>query len=74
MQAPNDLVSVYSTNNAVEAEILRTALHGEGIKCEIDGENQAGLTGIISMEIRLLVRAEDSDRARKNLEQHHHEH
>ena len=74
MQAPNELVSVYSTNNAVEAEILRTALHSEGIKCEIDGENQAGLTGIISMEIRLMVRAEDSDRARKYLEQHHHEH
>jgi hypothetical protein len=50
MQAPNDLVSVYSTNNAGEAEILRAALQGEGIKCEIDGENQAGLAGIISME------------------------
>lgn len=74
MPAPNELVSVYSTNNAGEAEILRAALHGEGIKCEIDGENQAGLAGIISMEIRLLVRAEDFDRARKYLEQHHHEH
>lgn len=74
MPAPNELVSVYSTNNASEAEILRTALQGEGIKCEINGENQAGLAGMISMEIQLLVRAEDFDRARQYLEQHHHEH
>ena len=74
MQAPNDLVSVYSTNNPSEAEIIRAALQGEGIKCEIGGENQAGLAGIISMEIQVQVRAEDSDRARKYLELHLHEH
>ena len=72
MQRPDHLLSVYSTDNASEAEILRTALHSEGIKCEISGESQAGLAGISSLEILLLVKAEDFDRARAFLEQHHH--
>lgn len=71
MQRPDDLLSVYSTNDASEAEILRSALHGEGVKCEISGENQAGLTGVGSLEIQLLVKAEDFDRARAFLERHH---
>lgn len=74
MQKPDDLVSVYSPKNATEAEILRSALHSEGIKCEISGENQAGLAGIDSLEIQLLVRAEDDDRAQAYLELHHREH
>ena len=74
MQRPDDLMSVYSTNNASEGEILRGALQGEGIKCEIAGENQAGLAGIDSMEIQLLVRAEDFDRAHAFLERHQRRH
>ena len=72
MQRPDDLLSVYPTNDASEAEILRTALHGEGLKCEISGEKQGGFTGIGSLEIQLLVKAEDFDRARAFLQRHHH--
>lgn len=71
MQKPDDLLSVYSPKNATEAEILRNALHSEGIRCEISGENQAGFAGIGGLEIQLLVRAEDFDRARAFLEEHH---
>ena len=71
MPRPDDLLSVYSTNNASEAEILRSALLDEGIRCQISGENQAGLAGIESLEIQLLVRAEDYDRAHAFLAQHH---
>lgn len=66
-------MEVYSTNDANEAEILRGALHGEGIKCEIDGKSQAGLIGVGVIEIKLLVLAEDFDRARAYLEKHEHE-
>ena len=69
-QKPDDIVTVYTTDNATQAEILRAALHGEGIKCKIGGERQAGLAGIGSMEIQLLVRAEDADRARAFLDEH----
>jgi len=66
----NKLIEVYSTSDASEAEILRGALHAEGIKCEIDGEGQAGFTGLGIMEIKVLVRAEDFDRARSYVEKH----
>ncbi len=67
---PNELTVVYSTSDANTAEILRNAIQAEGIKCEIDGEHQAGLTGVGIMEIKLLVRAEDYDRARAYVEKH----
>ena len=67
---PNELLAVYSTNDASDAEILRGALHAEGIKCEVEGEGQAGLTGVGVMEIKVLVRAEDFDRATSYVEKH----
>ena len=71
MVQPDDVTEVFSTDDANEAEILRAALHSEGMKCEIDGQSQAGLVGLGMMEIRLLVRAEDYDRARAYIEKHH---
>lgn len=65
-----ELMVVYTTDNANTAELMRMALHNEGLKCEIDGESQAGLTGLSTMEIKLLVRAIDYDRARAYIEQH----
>ena len=67
---PDELMVVYTTDDANSAEILRAALHVEGMKCEIDGEGQAGLTGVGVMTIKLLVRAEDYDRARRFVESH----
>jgi hypothetical protein len=67
---PDDLTEVYSTNNANEAEIIRAALLAEGIPCQINGEGQAGLAGLGTMEISIDVRASDYDRARDFIEQH----
>jgi hypothetical protein len=67
---PDEPVEVYSSVDANDAEILRIALHGEGIKCEITGELQGGFTGIGMTPVRLFVRAEDFDRARSYLEHH----
>jgi hypothetical protein len=72
MPTTRDLLEVYVTDNALEAEIMRAALNREGLQCEISGENQAGLTGIGVMQIRLFVRADDFDRAQTFLERHHH--
>ena len=67
---PEDLIEVYSTDDPNNAEVLRNALRAEGIRCEIDGEHQAGLAGLGIMEVKLLVRADDYDRARAYVEQH----
>lgn len=64
----NDLISVYQVSDPGRAEIIKSALRDEGIRCELGGELQAGFTGMF--EIDVLVRAIDADRARKIIELH----
>ena len=71
MNADEPIV-VYTTNNLADAEIRRSLLQGEGIKCELDSENQAGLVGLL--DVNLLVRPQDEDRARKILAGHSSHH
>jgi hypothetical protein len=66
----NEPVAVYTTNNLAEAEILKNVLEGEGIQCELDGENQGGLPGVIA--VRILVHARDEETARQALASHGH--
>ena len=61
-------VIVYTTNDLLAAEVVQNALRAEGIPCELGGAGQAGLSGI--MEIELLVAAENADRATKLIAQH----
>jgi hypothetical protein len=68
----NEPVVVYTTNNLAEAEILKNVLEDEGIKCELDGENQGSFAGVIG--VRILVRAWDEERARQALASHAHHH
>ena len=65
-------VTVYTVNNPNEAEIIKMALHGQGISCQLDGEGQAGLSDIL--EIGILVPARDADRAQKIIEQNEAKH
>jgi len=62
---PHELVRVYSVHEPTLAELLRQELVAQGIRCEISGENQAGLTGVLNVD--LLVQATDVDRARELL-------
>ena len=64
----NEPVIAFSTSNYAEAEILKSMLESDGIKCELEGEHQASLTGIL--DIRGLVRAWDANRATKLLFEH----
>jgi hypothetical protein len=61
-------VEVYSLKDPATAELLKNYLQGEGIVCRLTGEGQCGLAGIL--DIRLLVRATDADRAVKLIERH----
>ena len=65
---PQDLVTIYRTTDPGEAEVIRVALEEDGIRCEVDGSHQGGFTG--TLEMGLLVRAIDADRARKIIESH----
>jgi len=60
-----DLVTVFTIKSPTEAEMVRNALKAVGIACEIGGEGQAGLAGVL--EIDVLVHASDVNAARKHL-------
>ncbi|MCI0682259.1 MAG: DUF2007 domain-containing protein [Gemmataceae bacterium] len=70
----HQLVTVYTVADPVQAEIIQNALHAEGIRCFLDGENQAGETGVAALEIKIQVPIADADRAGKFIEAHEHRH
>jgi hypothetical protein len=61
---PNELVTVYTVTNAIEANILRNALTDEEIECFLQGENQAAESGLNVLPIQLQVPAEQAEAAR----------
>jgi len=65
-----ELVTVYTVSNPVEAEIIKNALHAEGIKCFVEGGNQAAESGLTGIPVSIEVPAIDADRARKFIEAH----
>lgn len=68
--APMALVEVYTVTDPNLAEIIKATLQREGISCWIDGENQAGLSGVLSITLR--TRAKDSDRAHRVIQTFDH--
>lgn len=66
---PEELITVHTVKDPALAEIIKAALHDEGIACEIGGEAQAGLAG--ALDIDILVKAVDADRAKHLIDSHH---
>ncbi|MDR1493349.1 MAG: DUF2007 domain-containing protein [Planctomycetaceae bacterium] len=56
-------VTVYSTSNLFDAEIVANKLQQEGIQCSILNANQAGFSGLGITAIEVIVREEDAIRA-----------
>lgn len=63
-------VVIQETTNYNLAQILRNALEGAGIKCEVVGESQGAFPGVCFLQI--TVREEDAERARELIAEHHH--
>lgn len=63
------LVTVYTVNDPVTAELIKNQLEEEGISCEIGGEHQGGFTGTLAVDI--IVRESDVDRAKEIIDEHH---
>lgn len=62
------LVPIYSTTNLARAEVIRASLEADGIRCEIENEHQAGMTGVF--EVRLFVTDSDEAAARRFITEH----
>jgi hypothetical protein len=58
----NELVHFTTVQTSGAAEVARLALEAEGIDCQIVGESQAGLAGVLP--IKIYVRRADLDRAK----------
>ncbi len=67
---PDKIVSIYGTSDSSQAWIVRNALIAEGIACEVEGDLQGGFLGFFFNGVRLLVRAEDAQRAKTFIEEH----
>jgi hypothetical protein len=63
------VVKVYTLNDPNQAEIIKNMLRDHGIDCVLDGEGQAGFTGVL--EIDVLVKANDAEQATEVLKSHH---
>ncbi len=65
-----DLLTVYTLSDPIKAEIIKNFLHAEGIRCFLEGVNQAAEPGLTALEIKVQVPAPDADRARKLIASH----
>jgi hypothetical protein len=63
-----ELVVLLTMKDALNAEIIKSLLQDHEIFCAIEGEHQAGLTGIL--DIRIFVRERDLAEAREILREH----
>lgn len=66
----NELVTVYTLTNPVVAELIRSDLESEGIRCILAGIEQASAAGLPGTEILVQVQFADSSRARELIQQH----
>lgn len=64
----HDVVTVYTLSDPSRAEVIRAALQGEGIPCQLGGERQGCFPGVV--EIEVLVRACDVDAAERIIASH----
>src|SRR5947208_3270916 len=51
-------------------EVIRNALQSEGIPCVLEGAQQAGVTGLSGIPIKVQVRPEDADQATAFIQAH----
>jgi hypothetical protein len=67
----HQLVTVYTSANPLEAEVLKNALNAAGIRCFLGGEMQGGIVGIGPVaEVEVQVPAADADRADRLIRSH----
>jgi phosphoenolpyruvate-protein kinase (PTS system EI component) len=67
----SDLVSICTVQNPTEAEMICNALKSVGIPAVVGGEGQAGLAGVLAIDV--LTQEANVGAARKYLRQLRHE-
>jgi len=65
---PEDLETIYTAMDEIDAEVIRVALDAEGIQCFLENERQAMLSGCLPVKVQ--VRSSDVQRAQQFIERH----
>ena len=64
----DDLVTIYTSMDEIQAELIKSVLEGEGIQSFLENENQALIAGCIPVKVQ--VRTSDVQRAKEFIAQH----
>ncbi len=64
----NSLVVLQVYDNTAMAEIAKSVLDDAGIYCDLHGEYMSAIYCAVAFPVRLMVMAEDVDKARKLLD------
>lgn len=64
----NSLVVLQVYDNTAMAEIAKSVLDDAGIYCDLHGEYMSAIYSAVAFPVRLVVMAEDVDKARKLLD------
>ncbi len=70
MSDSDSLETVFSTTNILEAEFIKMTLEGEGIRCLLENELQAGFTGVF--EVKVDVMHSNAERAKQIIDEIEH--
>ena len=65
-----DLVTVYTASNAVQAEIIKNALTSEGFEAFVENELQAAEPGLSAIPVHVQVPADQAEGARRFIQEH----
>jgi universal stress protein A len=65
-----ELITVHTVANPIEADVVKNALKCEGIPCVLEGSQQAGVAGMFAFPIKIQVRPADVDRAARFIRSH----
>jgi hypothetical protein len=71
---PDELVTVYTLTDPIQATIIKNALEAEDISCLLAGIEQANTAGLPGTIIQVQVPALDADRARDFIARHEQGH
>ena len=63
-----DLVTIYTAMDEIDAEVVKTELSTEGIEAFLENANQAALAGCIPVKVQ--VRTSDVERAKAFIAEH----
>jgi Putative prokaryotic signal transducing protein len=66
----HDPICIYTLSDPVRADLIKNTLQEEGIRCVLEGHDQAIFPGFIAVDIKVLVEAGDADRASRLIKEH----